>query len=236
MARLTRQQLKQDEFATQLAGIREFSLQNQRTIVIAALAIVAAVAVIVGGYLYVSSRQTRASEALADALAVFHAPVMATPPANAAGPTFKSDSEKYQQAYKLFSDVADRYSWYAQGKFARYYAALCERELGKFPEAQKDLNAIAEGGDKDLAALAKLSLAGVDKQTGRNDEAEKLLKDLEDHPTDTVPKATVELELADLYQKTKPAEAAVLYKKIQTEFPGMAAGDLASKMLLGPPR
>ena len=84
-----------------------------------------------------------------------------------------------------------------------------------------------------MAALAKMALAGVYQQTGRSEQAEKLYRELESHPTDTVPKAAIQLALAELYQKTKPAEAAALFKKIQTEYPGSAAGDTASRMLQG---
>ena len=144
---------------------------------------------------------------------------------------FKSDAEKYQQALKLFSDVASRYSWIGQGRYARYYVGLCQRALGNTADAEKELKAVAEGRDTDLAALGKLALGGLYEQTGRTDQAEKIYRDLESHPTVTVPKATIELALADLYQKTKPTEARALYQQIQKDYPGLAAGDAASKML-----
>ena len=233
MARLTRQQLKKDEFVSRFETIQEFALQNQRQIIIVVLSAVLTGSVILGGFLYVRSRQSRASGEFADALANFHAQVSPTPPPNSTAPHFKTNPEKYEQALKQFSEVAERYSWYSQGKLARFYAALCKLELERLPQAENDLNTIAAGRDEELAALAKLALASHYKQTGKNDEAEKLYRDLEEHPTGTVPKATAQLELADLYQRTKPAQAAEIYKKLQTEYPGMAAGDLASKMLQG---
>jgi tetratricopeptide (TPR) repeat protein len=232
LARLTRQKLKQDEFATRIAAFQEFFLQNQRQIAMVTAAVVLAAGVVLGGYSYMRSRETRAGNAFALALAAFHAPVMEAPPPNAPNsPHFKTASEKYQEAYKQFTDIAGRYSWFSQGKLARYYAALCQRDLGKSQEAEKDLNAIAAGRDQELAALAKMALAGVYQQTGRNDQAEKLYQELQNHPTNTVPKATAQLALADLYQKTKPAEATALYKKIQTEYAGSAVGDAATRML-----
>ena len=192
-----------------------------------------AVAVILGAFAYVRSRQTRANDSLALAMTTFHAAVAeaAPPNINPASLRFKTANEKYQQALQEFTDVARRYSWYSQGKLARFYAALCERELGKFSDAENDLNAIASGRDRDLGALAKMALAGIYEQSGRAEQAEKVYRELEDRPASTVPKATVELALAELYQKTKPEQATALYKKIQTEYPGSAAGDQASKML-----
>ena len=49
----------------------------------------------------------------------------------------------------------------------------------------------------------------------------------------TVPKATIQLARADLYQRTKPADAKAIYQQIQKDYPGMAAGDIASRMLQG---
>ena len=231
MARLTRQQLKKDEFAERLETIQEFFLHNQKQIVkfggIAALA----VAVAVGGFFLYRSRQNKASSAFAQALLSFHAPVTESAPPGSTQLTFKSDAEKYQQAMKQFSAVAGSYSWSAQGRYARYYVGLCQRELGNNTEAEKELNAVAGSRDADLAALAKFALGGLYEQTGRSDQAEKIYRDLQSHPTITVPKATVELALADLYQKTKPTEARALYQQIQKENPGLAAGDAASKML-----
>ena len=233
MARLTRHQLKQDELSTRLAVIQEFFLQNQKNIAIGTAVVAVALGITLGGFLYVRSREARAGNAFALALVTFHAPVAQAPPPNSSpnAPHFKTEDEKYQQAYSQFTEVAGRYSNFSQGKLARYYAALCERELGKSAEAEKELSAIASGRDRELAALAQMALAGVYEQTGRNEQAEKLYRELENHPTNTVPKAAIQLALAELYQKTKPAEATALYKKIQTEYPGSAAGSMASKML-----
>jgi len=232
LARLTRQQLKKNEFLTTFSDVTEFYLQHQQQIAKIAGIVVIAAAVVAGSYFYVSSRRNKASAAFAMALTTFHAPVSQ---AQAAASTlhFKTDAEKYQEALKQFQDVASHYSWLSQGKFARYYAALCERELGKGPEAEKELSDVAASSDHDLAALAKMALAGTYADTGRADQAEKIYKDLENHPTTTVPKATAQLALADLYQKTKPTEAKAIYQQIQKDYPGMAAGDAASRALQG---
>lgn len=233
MARLTRQELKKDEFAERLATIQEFFLHYQKQIVkfggIAALA----VAVAIGGLFLYRNRQNKASSAFAQALASFHAPVTPSAPPETTQLTFKSDAEKYQQSLKQFSEVAGSYSWSGQGRYARYYVGLCQRALGNNTEAEKELKVAAEGRDAELAALAKLALGGLYEQTARTDQAEKIYRDLESHPTVTVPKATAELALADLYQETKPTEAKALYLQIQKEYPGLAAGDAASKILEG---
>ena len=62
----------------------------------------------------------------------------------------------------------------AQGKYARYYMALSNKELKKLPDAEKELNDLAGDSNKDLAALAKLALGGIYQESNRNDQAEKL--------------------------------------------------------------
>jgi len=230
LARLTRQQLKRDQFAVTFSDFTEFYLSHQKKIVQTGGIILLGLAVVVGGFLLYRSSESKAATGFATALATFHAPVSATDTA-ASTLHFKTDQEKYQEALKQFNDVADHYSWFSQGKFARYYSALCQRELGKTAEAEKALHDVAESHNAELSSIAKMALAGIYEQTGRNDQAEKTYKELENHATTAVPKATVQLALADLYQRTKPAEAKAIYQQIQKDYPGMAAGDVASRML-----
>ena len=231
MARLTRQELKKDEFAERFAVVQEWFLQNEKSIGKAAVIAVVAVAVLFGGYVLLRNRQNHAAAGFTSALSTFHAVVSETPPAGYVGPHFKTDADKYQQALKEFSEIASRYSWMRQGKFARYYVALCERDLGKTQDAERDLKDIASGGNAELASLAKMALAGLYEQSGRNDEAEKIYRELAAKPTSTVPKPTAELALADLLRTTKPDQAKQLYQQIQKDYAGMAAADEASKIL-----
>ncbi len=212
--------------------MQEWFLQNQKRIAsIGGMAALAA-AVVIGGYAFVTNRQNRASSAFALALAAYHAPVVANAPTNNSSLLFyKTDSEKFQDAAKKFYDVASRYSWSSPGRFARYYAALCQRDVGNAAEAEKELKSLVGGRDAELASLAKMALAGIYVQAGRNDEAEKLFREIEDHPTNLVPKATAALARAELYSKTKPTEAKALYQQIQKDNPAMAAGDEASKQI-----
>ena len=231
LARLTRQQLKRDEFAVWVESVQEFFLQHQEVLIKGSVAVVIAAALGIGGFLYVSGRQDSASNAFTAALTAFHAPVGSAAQPTPQGPQFNTSAEKFQAAMKQFYEVGSRYSWTAQGRFARYYAALCQQELGNAPEAEKELNDLVRNRDHEVAALAKMTLAGIYESSARNDEAEKLYRDLVDHPTNTVPKATAELALANLYQRIKPPQATVLYQQIEKEYPGTAAGEQASKML-----
>lgn len=232
MARITRQELKKDELTIRFAALRELYLQHRRKLALLGGAVLLVSAVAAGLLLYVRSQQAQAGESFARALATFHAPVIPAPPVNNPNMEFfKTDEEKYTAALEKFTELAEGFSWYAQGEMAQYYAALCQRELGKLPEAEQDLVSIEGGGNRDVAGLAKVALAGIYAQTGRAEEAEKLYEEMGNDPTRTVPKATAQLALAELYQKTRPEQAVNLYQQIVDDYPGTGVSELATQRL-----
>ena len=236
MARLTRHELKKDELGTRLSRLMDFFLAQRKRIMLGVLAGVIGIGLGLGIFFFVRSRQVRAADAFAKALATFHAPVTANPPQGSTVVSYKTNEEKYQKAQAEFTEVAGQYSGYAAGRMARYYAAICQRELGKLAEAEEEFKALAQEGDANLGALAKLGLAGVYEQTNRSEEAAKIYQELEENPTSTVPKVTAQLARADLYRRTNRPEAASLYEQIEKEHAGSAAGGYASQKLQQIPR
>jgi predicted negative regulator of RcsB-dependent stress response len=235
LARLTRHQLKKDEFSDRMARVTDFFAERRKKLATAGLAVVVAAGLALGATLYVRSQQAQASAAFSAALNTYHALVMDSPPP-AGLASFKTSAEKYQKAYEEFSAAASDYSHYRAGQMARYYAALCQRELGKLPEAEQELQAVVQDSDAELASLASMALASVYEQTGRNEEAEKIYRQFQDHPTSAVSKAEAQFALAELLAKTKPAEAAALYEQIQKDNAGTEAADYVSQKLESLPR
>ena len=222
--------MKQDEFSAQLATWTDFVARNRKQLSIGLSVGLGVLAATLGGYYFIRGQQNSAGAALAKALDTYHAPVMnATPPAGMEA--YKTSEEKNSKALDEFTQVARDYSHYSAGRLARYYAAVCERDLGKYPDAERAFQEVADGGDKQLASLAKIGLASIYEQTNRTADAEKVYKDLEANPTDTVPKATALLARADLYSKTNPADATKLYQQIQKDYSGSPAGERAKQML-----
>jgi hypothetical protein len=182
-------------------------------------------------YFFVNSQQNKAASAFAKALDIYHGLVIPNPPAGVTVETYRTHDEKNQKALDAFRAVADEHSWYAPGRLARYYAALCRRELRMYPEAEGELKELAQGGDRRVASLSKLALANLYELTDRATEAEALYKELEANPTETVPKSSALMARADLYRKTKPDEAATLYQQIQKDYPGSIAAERAGQLL-----
>jgi tetratricopeptide (TPR) repeat protein len=231
LARLTRHQLKQDELSARLATWTDYSLKHRKQISLGLAIGLGVLAVGIGAYYFIRGAQNNAAAAFAKALNTYHAPVMVSPPNVPNLEVYKTNDEKNQKALDAFNQVAKDYSHYAAGRLARYYAAVCLRDLGKFPEAEKEFQALSQGGDAQLASLAKVGLASVYEQTKRDAEAEKVYKDLEAHPTETVPKASALVARADLYRKTNPAEATTLYQQIQKDYVGSPAAEYAGQEL-----
>lgn len=231
VARLSRRELKTDELADRLAAVTEFFSRNRKQVLLGGGAAVLAVIVVVGVLMYVRSRQAAASEAFGKALTTYHAPVTENPPPTLTLPTFKTADEKYAEAIRQFTDVSEQFGSYSVGKWARYYIALSQRELGQNAVAEQGLLAVASDGDPNLAAVAKMALAGLYQKTSRTSDAEKLYRELESSPTLMVPKPSVQIALAEMYQRTNPSQATAIYQQIEKDYPGTAAADQAAQML-----
>lgn len=229
MARLTRHQLRTDELESRLTAFSAFFVQHRKRLIWSGAAALPAAAIVLGVVFYIRGQQAKAGDAFAKALETFHAPVTPTPPPGLTVPTFKSPEEKYTQALQQFQEVAGQYARYTPGHLSRYYAALCLQGLGKQSEAEKEFRSIAQQESAELAALAKLSLAGMDQQRGRVEEAEKQYRELEKNPASTVPKPTVQIALADLLRGKNPQQALEIYKQIARDYPDTAAGEVATK-------
>jgi lipopolysaccharide biosynthesis regulator YciM len=105
-------------------------------------------------------------------------------------------------------------------------------QLGDNAAAERDLKTVAGYHNKNLAALAKLALAGVYRDTNRAKDAIDLYKDLMQNPTQTVSKPTAEIQLAETYEAAgMKSDAQKLYEQIQKESPQSEAAQLASAKL-----
>lgn len=232
MAHISRKELKKDEIRETLAHGAEAVFSHQRLVGIAVtLAVVVGLAIV--GWRFYSERQTvKASAALDDAMKVYQARIRAPgEPTEPTEVTYVDERNKYEDAAKKFSSVARNYPRTRPGQVGRYYAALCQERLGRYDEAQKQLQELGSSSDAELAALARFQLAEVYERTGKGDEAVKLYRQLADQPTVLVPKAVVLLALAEQLGKSNPQEAIKVYDQIKKDFPDSAAADEADQRL-----
>jgi tetratricopeptide (TPR) repeat protein len=153
-------------------------------------------------------------------------------PAQPDTPSFASAKERATEAHKQFQAILSNYPHTHVADFSRYFLGVTSAQLGDNAAAERDLKEVAGYHNKNLAALAKLALAGVYRDSNRTKDAIELYKDLIQNPTQTVSKATAEIELAATYEAAgmKP-DAQKLYEQIQKESPQSEAAQLASGKL-----
>lgn len=229
MDRRTRKDLKSDKFAQEVQHGFEF-ITGHKEEAIRYGAIGLAVLLIAGGiYLYISHQATVREEALAQAMHLDNATVgNAAVQANAIH--FNTPAEKDAAVTKAFTDVAVKYSGTDQGATAEFYLASQAVEKGNLPEAEKRFKGIVDSAPRPYSALAKLSLSRVYQSEVKDDQAEKLLRDLMAHPTVTVSKDEAQLDLAMLIAKKNPDEGR---KMLQAMLSDRIAISRAAQQRLG---
>ena len=221
MDRITRSKLKTDRFAVEVEHSVEFVSEHRKQVALYG-AIALAVAVIIGGVMYYRDRQhaTRQEE-LARAMDVVQAVVTPVPPP-AGALYYPTEAAKAEAADKVFKSFYAKYSGSEEGIVAASYLGALATDKGNLTEAEKYFQQVADFGDYNYASMGKLSLAQVYLSTGRNADAEKLLRSLYDKPSLFVSKEQAAIALARAIAVTKPAEARKLLEPLRTERPAIS--------------
>lgn len=196
-------------------------------------AVIVAVLITIAVFTWHSRQVEQGNDALATAMQTFDTPLRApgTPAPTDNAASYTSVAERAKAAEKQFKVVADKYSMVAPGKIAGYMDGIALLQAGDAAGAEQQLKKSADSGDKDVAALAKMALAGIYRNSNRAGDAAKLYKEVADHPANTVSKSTAQLELAELYEKTDPQQANALYQQIQKDNPQSTAARVAAQKI-----
>jgi predicted negative regulator of RcsB-dependent stress response len=229
----TRHQLKQDAFRAQTTETISWAVENQSKLVAVGIAVAVIVAVVLGGWWYVDYRDKQAQSELSAAIEKFNAPVRpAGQPPMPGEVSFASAQERAKATNADFTRIADKYGFTQSGRIARYFAGITAHDMGDNADAEKALQMVASSRSKEIASLAKLALAGIYHDSGRDPQAIALYKDLADHPTASVGKTTAQLLLASLYEEShQPDQARALYQQMQKESPASPVAQLAAQKL-----
>jgi predicted negative regulator of RcsB-dependent stress response len=235
VARISRKDLKKDELREAYTHGAEAVASHQGTTAII-LGVVIVVALAIFGWRYYAQHQTaQASAAMGDALKIFDARIRAVgEPTQPGEVAYVDEKNKYEDASKKFTAVADSYTRTRPGQQARYFDALCQIHLGRDAQAEAELTKLSDSGNADVASLAKFQLAALDVKNGKSAQAIPIYQQLIANPTVLEPKPLVMLALADVYSHTSPAEATKLLNQIKSEFPNTPAADEATKRLESP--
>ena len=233
----TRHQLKQDAFSRvtiQAAGkTADWTVEHRTTLIITSVIVLVVLSVGIGGWLYLSSQDEKASFELAQAVRTMDTQLRpAGTPAQPDFPSFASEKERAEAASKQLQAIVDQYPHTRTADLAHYFLGVTAAGIGDNATAEKNFKEVASSWNRDVASLAKLALASLYGDAGRTKDAVTLYQELINKPTTTVNKVTAQLQLAELYESSKqPTDAKRVYEQIKRENPASEAAQVATQKL-----
>ena len=213
MARLTRKQLKQDNFAAEVGHTVEYVAGHRKQLTRAAIVAAVVIALGAGIYFYIRHQRNLRQAALAEAIRIQDTLVGQT---GADVPTYPTQEAKDKEVAKALNGIIEKYSGSQEAAVARYYLGTNAADQGRLAEAEKQLKASIESADDAYASLGKVALAQVYLATNRAAEGEKLLREVMAHPTVFVSKEQGAILLAEALRNSKPQEARKLLEPLRT--------------------
>ena len=218
--RLTRKQIKKDEFITFVDRAVQWTGQNWRQALIGLGVVLAAALVWWGVTAFLGSRTDAASQAMDGALAAYNGPVGSAAPAGAKV-KFATDTERLAAAEKAFKSVKSRYRFTPQAKLADLFLARIAADRGDVPQAIRRLGEIASSRSSDpVVRLAMLDLIRLRVARGEGLQLVSELQAMAAGKDPRLPRDAALFHLAEIWQhEGKPEEAAKLYRKLVEDFP-----------------
>jgi tetratricopeptide (TPR) repeat protein len=236
--RLTRKEIRKDDFASAVGRSVEYAESHVRTFVYALVAIVVVGAIAAGVYTLLGRRSENANDALAKAMKIYGAPINATgaKPNDAKDPSFADEASRRARAKTLLEKVRSDYSHTDAADVAGLYLAQIAIAEGKPAEARKLWSDFVDKhSDNILAGEARINLIHLDRATGPKVKVEELaqrLKAMTEESEPPLPQDVLLNELGATYdQLGRKDEAIQSYRRIVEEFPQSAYRSSAQQRL-----
>ena len=221
--RLTRKDIKRDEFASAVGRGVDFAESHTRELMLTIGAVLAAVLIGIVTYFYIGHRSDVANQALAAAVKVYGAPIDPTgaKPNDAAEPSFASDAARQARARRLLEGVRGDYRWTDAADVASLYLADLDATSGKVAAArQLWSDFVKKHGDHVLAVQARIDLLELDRGQGKGQQVAQQLREMLDQSDAPLPQDVTLYQLAvTLEQLNRDQEAVQTYQRLVDEFP-----------------
>jgi predicted negative regulator of RcsB-dependent stress response len=224
--RITRHELKSDQFVEQVGQIVENVEAHRAQVIRYSVAALVVVLIAGGGYWFYRSRKEARTADLTRVMRIWNAPIGGTPGEY----SFANSESKDKAVAKALTEFVAKDSGSHEAGVGYYLLGTRAADDGKFDEAEREFKLAADNADKEYGSLAKLALADVYSSRGYFDQAEKLLKDLMNHPTTLVSKDQATISMARLYTKSKPNEVRKVLDPL-LKAPDTSGGRIATAML-----
>jgi tetratricopeptide (TPR) repeat protein len=229
----TRHALKQDKFRAATASSVSWLSGHRSGVLRWVISGAVVVVLAVGALVFWNLQTASADKALGAALDLYSMP-LAQPGAPPEKNVYNNATDRAKEANREFVAVAKDFGWLPESAKAHYFAGVTYQELGQTGSAESELKTAAGSFDHNLANLAKLALAGLYHQTGRDAQAIDLYNAIVAKPSVTVPAVVAQLDLADLYAATgKQDQARALWAKVKDADKDGQAGSIAAQKLTG---
>jgi tetratricopeptide (TPR) repeat protein len=218
--RTERHHLKQDELVTGLGQATHWFEAHRQNVVNALLVALGAGLLLGGIYIY-RKRQAEESRALlTEALKQFHGAVGTEGEPTPNVPRFATSEEKYRTALASLEKVAADFGSYDAGRQARFYAGLCQAELGDYEAAEKTLQELRSSKRDLLYYVASRALASVATDRGNHAEAVAIYRPLVEDAQNPLPKDYLLFELAKAEERAGNVDQArQIYDRVLSEHP-----------------
>jgi TolA-binding protein len=235
-----RHKLKENAFATRVLHARD-AVESRRKDIVFGLVVVIVLLGSVGAYAaWRQSRTSNATSMLANALAVYQAPVvpLSAPTPGSPAPvqqpgTYLTEKAKLEAALPKFIEAADRYPSTDAGIAARFHAAGILATLGRFPEAeQRYQEVVSRAGNSLYARTARLGVADSQVAQKKYDSAIGIYTDMSRDTNSQLPVDGLLMQLGRACASAgRKEEAARAFTRITEEFPQSMYADDAKKEL-----
>jgi tetratricopeptide (TPR) repeat protein len=222
-ARLSRKDIKRDDFATAVERSVEYAETHTRALLYALGAVILLAALVFGIRAFLAQRSAAASADLSYALEVYEAPIVPTgaKPQDKEHPSFPDEAARRARAKQLLLEVRSKHGATDAADVAGLYLAQMAASEGKLDEARKLWSDFIDSHkDSAPAAEARLNLYDLDRRQGKAGDLVGQLRPLLDDSSSPLPKDVVLYQLGLTYDALQRKQEAIgSYQRIVDEFP-----------------
>jgi tetratricopeptide (TPR) repeat protein len=221
--RLTRKDIKRDDFASAVGRSMDYAESHLRTILLAVAGVVVLGLLVWAFSSFQGRRAVQANEELAQAMKVYRAPIDAAAPKpdDPKSPSFRDEATRQARAKTLFEKVRADYGSSDAADVAGVYLAdiaVREEQLDKARELWQGY--LDDHKDTLLAGEVRTNLFDLDRKQGKGEQVAQTLRGMLDQADAPLPQDVVLHELGTtLEQLKRPQEAVQYYRKIVDEYP-----------------
>jgi tetratricopeptide (TPR) repeat protein len=205
--KVTRHDLKSDRFVEEVGHTVEYVSSHKDRGAKYGGIVLAAILLIAGGWYWRGKQaETRALD-LGAAMKIRDATIAPMPNPGDTRLAFPTMQEKNNALRRALVDVAARHSGSNEAAVAHYLLGVLDSDENKMADAEKNFQKAADSGDSEYASLAKWSLQQIYTFSGREKQAEDILRGFVSKPTTMVSSEQATITLAQLISKKNPQEA-----------------------------